>query len=118
MGKISKYLFFALLIFIGLYFFGDFEINDVNVRAYLQQKVTVEKVNQFKNNSFHFMKKVGMLFDDTHKYPSTQIIQPEARTTVQKMDISSDFFKKPLDKISEQDQRKLMQMLQTEIEKK
>ncbi|MBU0506026.1 MAG: hypothetical protein ABII18_12960 [bacterium] len=48
MSKLSKLLFIGLLLFTGLYFFGDFKVNKVNIRDYMQQTVTVENFELIK----------------------------------------------------------------------
>jgi hypothetical protein len=48
MSKLSKLLFMGLLLFTGLYFFGDFKVNKVNIRDYMQQTVTVENFELIK----------------------------------------------------------------------
>lgn len=44
-----RLVFFSLLIFLGLYFFGDFDVNGTNVKGYLQQKVTQESLIKLKD---------------------------------------------------------------------
>jgi hypothetical protein len=53
-AKIIKYL----VIFFGLYFFGDFRINDVNVRDFLQSTITPAQLVVIKDKALSAFKSI------------------------------------------------------------
>jgi len=63
MFKMIKVLFFGLFVFVGLYFFGDFRINDTNVKDYLQKHVTYSKLVAIKDGTVQFYHSIVSLFN-------------------------------------------------------
>ncbi len=65
MFQIIKSIFWGLVIFIGLYLFGDFNLNGVNVRDYLRQRVTWQSVVAIKDLSVDFVSAVQGVLEKT-----------------------------------------------------
>lgn len=88
-----------LLIFLGLYFFGDFEINRVNVKAKLQAWIPPQKMGQiFKDVGNAIANGFGTIQETLSEDSGTKApkIQPQNAE---------------LDKISEQDQESMKKLL-------
>jgi hypothetical protein len=102
--KLIKLTFWGTLIFFGLYFFGDFRINEVNVRDYLQTQVTPEKLAQIKNQATHLYETLKGLFEASKKDESgkTKMMNP--------------LDGKPMETISPDDQEKLLKLLQKNLD--
>lgn len=82
--------------FFALYFFGDFEINDVNVRDFLQRTITPEQLKSAR------AKVMGMGLKLYSSVNSSGDQKPNA----------------VLDKISEEDQKKMMDLIEQNLDPK
>ena len=92
--KWTKRLVFLGSVFLGLYYFGDFRVNDVNVRDYLHTVVPPEQMDAGRDKAIKFAK---ILY---------QKIRDKIRGT-QAVDL--------MDKISDKDQKKMMELLQANL---
>lgn len=113
--KLIKLAFWGTLIFFGLYFFGDFRVNEVNVRDYLQTKVTPETLGQFKNQAINLYETLKGLFaapkkDETGK---TKVINPLDSKSSKS---GSPKEGGPMEIISADDQEKLLKLLQKNLD--
>lgn len=61
--KWLKRLLFITVLFFGLYFFGDFRINEVNVRDYLQSKVSIENMQTAWKAASDMFRVIKNLYD-------------------------------------------------------
>jgi hypothetical protein len=72
MFKLIKFLFFVLLVLVGLYFFGDFKINDTNVKAWLHEKITIQRLVLFKEQLLSAYTKTRYIFSDQAEKPASE----------------------------------------------
>lgn len=102
--KLFKLAFWGTLIFFGLYFFGNFRVNEVNVRDYLQTKVTPETLNQLKNQAVNLYETLKNLTGTAKKDQAgtAKVINP--------------LDGKPMETISPDDQEKLLKLLQKNLD--
>lgn len=89
-------------VFIGLYLFGDFRLNDVNVRDYLRQKVTITKILTVKNRLWQLAGK-----ESQSQVKTTTNVQTLQKTPVEAI-------QEPLDKISQKDKEEILKLLRSE----
>lgn len=104
MFKFLKLLFFAFLVLVGLYFFGDFRINDTNIKNYLHEKITLRRLLALKEQMDVIYAKIKFVFSDN------PIPQPAAQNHAEAGKVSEH--------ISGQDQEKLLKLLKKNLEKK
>lgn len=111
-------------LFTGLYFFGDFRVNEVNVRDFLREHVTWQKIQSVKNAVVQIYYTVSGLvgsFDDSKQGGATPGITSGSPQDILKQmgatDLNVDQIMKglPLDKISAQDQNKLKELINKTI---
>ena len=117
MFKYLRYLFFSLVIFVGLYFFGNFTVNGVNVRDYLLQKVTWNQIIDAKDKTVKVYKAVDQFvtevnFDERAEevVKTSKPILPESKK-VSKKKVSN----LPMENISKKDQEKLLKLLKDNV---
>jgi|APSaa5957512622_1039677.scaffolds.fasta_scaffold298211_1 hypothetical protein len=117
MFKYLRYLFFSLVIFVGLYFFGNFTVNGVNVRDYLRQKVTWNQIIDAKDKTVKVYKAVDQFvtevnFDERAEevVKTSKPILPESKK-VSKKKVSN----LPMENISKKDQEKLLKLLKDNV---
>lgn len=101
MFKIIKFQFFILLVLTGLYFFGNFRVNDVNVRDYLQQHLNPKKLMAYKDTAVKIYRQSRLLFDSQ--------TQMEGNVT------SHPIEGQPLESLTPQDQKQLLKMLEDHL---
>lgn len=89
-----KRIAYAIMAFFALYFFGDFEINDVNVRDFLQGAITPEELQAAR------LKLMGM---------SKSIYSKVNTDDSQKQSMA-------LDKLSEEDKQKMMDLIEQNLD--
>jgi len=101
-------LFFLFLVFVGLYFFGDFRLNDTNVKDYLQEKVTVEKIMKIKEA-------VTVAIQGKQKQSAPK---PETKTQPKALEDAKTVFNgNPLDQISKKDRTELLKIINNNKDK-
>jgi hypothetical protein len=107
-----KRLLFLAIVFFGLYYFGDFRVNDVNVRDYLHQKVTSENIESAKVFAMRIFYGAKDLFQSFQSEQNRKDQRPT--DSHQKIDasVNLDALKKPLESLSEQDRKKLLELLE------
>lgn len=101
-------MFFVLLVLVGLYFFGDFTINNTHVKTWLHEKITIQRLVLLKEQLVNVCTKTRYIFSD-------QVEKPSAQPAVQNQATETG---KLLDQISNQDQQKLLKLLQKNLEPK
>lgn len=106
MFKLIKFTFFLLLVLVGLYFFGDFKINDTHVKTWLHEKVTIQRLVLLKEQIVSAYTKMRYIFSD-------QVEKPSAQSAVQNQTTEAG---KLLEQISSQDQQKLLKLLEKNME--
>lgn len=106
MFKLIKFTFFILFVLVGLYFFGDFKINDTHVKTWLHEKITVQKLVLLKEQLASVYTKLRDIFSDESEKPASQPAVQNQATEAGKL----------LEQISSQDQQKLLKLLRKNIE--
>ncbi len=74
--KFLKIVFYATVIFFGLYFFADIRINDVNVRDYLQRTMTPQNIAYVADEVFSFARTIKEAIDKHSSEKSHQTTSP------------------------------------------
>lgn len=103
-----KRIIFVLLIFFGLYFFGNFRINDVNVRDYLRRLVPPQNFLVIKRG-------VGEVWDALYRKFSGTDEKEAAQTERLKTELFKKYGKIE-DKLTESDQKKMQKLLEKDVE--
>lgn len=96
MKKLFKRMIYVGMAFFYLYFLGDFEINDVNVRDFLQSVITPEQLQAAR------LKAMGM---------GKTIYSKVNAADSEKQDAA-------LDKLSEEDKQKMMDLIEQNLDPK
>lgn len=97
----------VILAISGLYLFGDFRINDVNVRDYLHANISPQHVAVAKKELLAAWNTVYQMIDGRFK---AQTASPKPTQAVQPQ--------KDLDQISEFDQKRMQKLLEKHISDK
>jgi len=95
-----KRLIFCALVFLGLYFFGDFRINDVNVRQQLRTWVPEETIFFWRDKAVDATQSAYQAVRNTLNADS-----PSSPEKIQQQN-------KPSDEISVEDAKKLKNLIQ------
>ncbi|MBF0105341.1 MAG: hypothetical protein HQM16_08450 [Deltaproteobacteria bacterium] len=103
MIKYIKILFFLTCVFFGLYFFGDFRINDTNVRDFLRSKVTPENIRLVKTQALE-------LYGAVQNFTKTKKETQDMNLKIEKA-LGQSVEGLPLDKITEADREKLIKII-------
>lgn len=103
----TKRLFAVILIIFGLYLFGDFRINDVNVRDYLRANISAQHVALVKRELLTAWATVYQMIDKGFK---AQTVVPKATQASQPS--------KDQDQISEFDQKRMQKLLEKNLSEK
>lgn len=111
MFKLAKYLFIATLVFSGLYFFGDFRINDTNVREYLHKNVTWDRATAIKNEFTSWYRFAKRLLESDSEEESDSKESTKKPTTTDKNKNAA-----PMDELTGKDHKKLMNFLKDNID--
>lgn len=106
--KWIKRILFLVTLFFGLYFFGNFRINDTNVRDYLQQKIPPGKLVYYQNQL------IEKLFSAFHTVNDT-LSKGAKSSTSSASHINPKDYNKALDYLSGNDQKKLNNMLEKHL---
>ncbi len=123
MFKLIRLLFLMCSLFTGLYFFGDFRVNDVNVRDFLREHVTWQRIQSVKAAVVQIYQTVSGLagsLSESKQGGSTAVAPGSPQDILKQMgatDLNVDQIMKglPLDKISAQDQNKLKELINKTI---
>ena len=102
--KLIKLVFWGSLVFFGLYFFGNFRVNDVNVRDYLQTKVTPQTLTHLKDQAVNLYQMLRQLWDHSQKNQSGEAA------------VTNPLNGKPMESLSPSDQEKLIKILQKNLD--
>lgn len=116
MFKLVKLCFFLMLIFVGLYFFGDFRINDTNVKNFLQSNITVTKikaVQQELSGVYHTFLRLYKELSSTTEKDSKQTSPSELIKDIKVNDLPLKDIQ--LDKITPKDREKLLNILKENL---
>jgi hypothetical protein len=104
--KFIRRILILMGLFFALYFFGDFRVNDVNVRDYLQSKITLQQMKDFGRKAADVFQMLADLIRHKTGTPTTPVGQ----------DISMDAAKKLVqDSISEEDRKKILKIFEENV---
>lgn len=105
--------FFLVGIFFTLYFFGNFRINDVNVRDFLQSKITIQQMKDFGRRTADFFEMLaGMIRTKSEHLTDGK----SGKTDTPSQDISLDDAKKMIgDTLSEEDRKKILKIFEQDL---
>lgn len=119
MFKMIKLVFFLTFVLVGLYFFGDFRINEVNVKNYLQKHITTQNITSVKNQVVHFYEVIARLFQETKKMTEGQGMAQTLKTSVpsQKKATTPESLI-PMDKLSKDDRKLMKDLLKQHLKSK
>lgn len=124
--KLVRAIFFLLFVTVGLYFFGDFRINDVNVKDYLQSRITAENFRKIKQQVLVVYKGVHKLIDefdpdlnvetetDTDKTETIQTLIPKQSVTTNT--IAADVEKVPLENLYKHEKQQVLKLIQNNLQ--
>ncbi len=99
----TKRFLFALAVLLGLYLFGDFRVNDVNVRDYLRQKVSLKQFSGLPEEVSKALKPLYQMLKESFKDDS----QPD-----QKLSAVDEKTHDGLDNLTESDQKKMQKLIE------
>ena len=102
----TKRFFSIVMIILGLYLFGDFRINDVNVRDFLHQHIKPQNIAAIKEELLKALAPVYQMvevsFKDQTTNNSTSVSQSQKP-------------EKSMDQISEFDQKRMQKLLEKNL---
>lgn len=101
----TKRLFTLFAVVLGLYLFGDFRINDVNVRDYLHQHISPQNIAVAKTELSKALNTLYQMLDASFKNQTVAKKSPEKEASPAK----------ELDQISEFDQQKMKKLLEKHV---
>lgn len=104
-------MFFVTLVFVGLYFFGNFRINDTNVRDFLQKNITVSRLNIVKDGAVGLYYSVVSLFQSAKESKSTPITNKNQTKSQTKL-----IDTKSVDQLTRKDRHQLKSLLKENLE--
>lgn len=102
----TKRFLFALLVLAGLYLFGDFRVNDVNVRDYLQKKVSLKQFSGLGEDISKALKPVYQSLKEGFK--GETLPDQKLSGTPEKTEVL-------LDHLTESDQKKMQKLIEKNI---
>lgn len=105
--KWTKRLFWAGSIFLGLYYFGDFQVNGVNVRDYLRGVVPPERMDAARATALSLAKAAYQKVDEKIDFGS-QLKSLTGSATIPGAEL--------MDQISEKDQEKMIELLKANLD--
>lgn len=108
MFKLVKFVFFMTLIIVGLYFFGDFRINDTNVRDFLQRTLRVERVRAVRNAASRVFRGLAGLFDAAEKTAGRRSDKPVSGSRPSRY--------KQIDQLTRKDRRQLKKLIEENVD--
>ena len=94
-----------LIVFAFLYVFGDFRINDVNVRDFLQSHISPKNVIVIKDEAVKAWGSVYQMIESTFKADYSRKKQVDLSRT-----------RKPQDKLTPQDKKQMLKLLRKNLE--
>ena len=106
MLKLFKLNFYFLFVLVGLYFFGNFRINDTNIRDFLQTKITMQNIRIVKNEASQFYKMLKLLYENMAGEKAASNKAGDADQ------IKNPFSSVPLDNLSSKDRKQMLKLLQ------
>src|SRR3989339_1241728 len=118
MGKLAKYMFLGLLLFATLYFFGDFRVNDIHIRSYLQQHVTVDNILKAKQNCVKVVsalkRGLALVGNEVHKMdnPQRQVVADFKLDTTQDLKAQYD---ESLDSLTAKDRLEMRSLIEKNV---
>lgn len=101
----TKRLFSLVALVLGLYLFGDFRINDVNVRDYLHEHISAQNIAMAKTELSKAFATLYQMLDAGIKDQSVAKKSPQKEAAPAKQ----------LDQISEFDQQKMKKLLEKHV---
>lgn len=115
--KWLRRLLFLTSLFLGLYFFGDFRVNDVNVREFLQSKITMDQMKGWGRSAADFFQKLAELI----RQKSDTLGDGQKQGGVPGLDklsgpVSMDDAKKMIgENLSEEDRKKILKLFEKDL---
>lgn len=102
-------------VLVGLYFFGDFRVNEVNVRDFLRQKITWQQIESAKVGVVQVYRAVKGLIEAVSPDGATPNASTNTGMTLGTIPTTLDTNKLmqglPLDQISAKDREKLKELI-------
>jgi hypothetical protein len=112
-----KKLLWLSIFFFGLYYFGNFTVNNTNVREYLHSKVTPEMLHKARLAIVDLYDSARAIYDKYEKNGTIGSVDENVKPgqtpsdTAQAVELVN---KLPLREISVQDKQKLLKILETD----
>lgn len=121
MFKLFRSLFFILLVITGLYFFGDFRINDTNVRDYLHSVITADNLRKIKSEVtfvYDTIQKLINEFDadvDFDEVQNIKTLEPNSNQSSSTTNNSLSEPTKPQEKVFQHEKDKVLDLIKSNI---
>ena len=108
-------LVFLIGLFFSLYFFGNFRINEVNVRDYLQSKITLQQMKDFGRRTADFFDMLAGLIRNKSAELGDGKTGPVSGNPLSG-DVSMEDAKKLIgDTLSEEDRKKILKIFEQNL---